>query len=182
LLTEGRVISFEPVTTNFTSLKHNVELNDFQHVELHPFGLFDKVAELPIFTSLEETQYSGRNEGLSTLFKDEERQVMEETISLKVFDDLYFDRLERFDFLKIDVEGSELYALKGMARSLEKFKPAILIEMSRQTFEDAGYSVEEMLAFLNGFGYQPYTLFRGKLLKKERISYDDWGNYVFLSH
>ncbi len=181
LLKKGKVISFEPVSSNFNSLTHNVGLNHLKNVQINKIGLFDKEDQLPIYTSMEETLHSGRHEGLSTLFAGDTRSTFEETIELKVFDDLFFDSLTRFDFLKIDIEGAELYALKGMTKSLRKFKPGILIEMSHQTFLDAGYSVKEMLDFLLELDYEPYTLHRGGLVKKESMSYDDWGNYVFLS-
>jgi FkbM family methyltransferase len=181
LLKNGNVISFEPVSSNFNSLTHNVELNGLKNVQIQKMGLFDKEDQMPIYTSMEETLHSGRHEGLSTLFAGDTRSTFEETIELKVFDDLFFDSLTRFDFLKIDIEGAELYAMKGMIKALRKFKPGILIEMSHQTFLDAGYTVKEMLDFLFELGYEPYTLYRGNLVKKESVSYDDWGNYVFLN-
>ncbi len=181
LLKNGKVMSFEPVSSNFDSLTYNIGLNNFTNIQVHKMGLFDKEDHMPIYTSMEETLHSGRHEGLSTLFAGDTRSTFEETIELKVFDDLFFDSLQRFDFLKIDIEGAELYALKGMVKSLRKFKPGILIEMSHQTFLDAGYSVKDMLDFLFDLDYEPYTLHRGSLVRKESMSYDDWGNYVFLS-
>ena len=38
--------------------------------------------------------------------------------------------IKRVDTVKIDVEGAEVEVLEGMRRSIEKFKPNLLIEVS----------------------------------------------------
>lgn len=178
-LTNGKVVAFEPVSSNYASLTTNIRLNGFSNIETCHFGLLDKASKLPIYTSLDEELHAGRHEGLSTLFASDSRSTLEEEIDLKVFDDLYFDQLKRFDFLKIDVEGAELYALKGMRKSLEKFHPVVLIEMNSETFTDAGYSMEEMIGFFTGLGYKPYKLHRGNLVPQSLEHFADWGNSVF---
>lgn len=178
-LSSGKVIAFEPVSSNYTSLTTNIRLNGLSNIEACHFGLLDKESKLPIYTSLDEELHAGRHEGLSTLFASDSRSTLEEEIDLKVFDDLFFDQLERFDFLKIDVEGAELFALKGMRKSLEKFHPVVLIEMNNETFTDAGYSMEEMVRFFVDLGYKPYKLHRGNLVPQSLDHFADWGNSVF---
>ena len=58
--------------------------------------------------------------------------------------------LKRLDFLKIDIEGMEIEALRGAAEVLSQFKPIILLEWiksDRQALEDflieRGYEVKE---------------------------------------
>jgi FkbM family methyltransferase len=178
-LSRGKVFAFEPVSANFFSLTTNIQLNALSNVEAFHFGLLDKESVLPIYTSLDEGLHAGRHEGLSTLYTSDSRSTLEEEIDLKVFDDLFFDQLERFDFLKIDVEGAELYALKGMQKSLEKFHPEVLIEMNSETFSDAGYSMEEMVGFFQELGYKAYKLHRGNLVPQSLNHFEDWGNSVF---
>ena len=126
----GRVISFEPVSFQFNLLKNNIAINKFENIEINKYGLSDEVGILPIYNSTNTVIHGGFHEGLSTLYKSDERANFQENVDLKIFDDEYFDKLDRFDFLKIDIEGAELYALKGMQKSLAKFKPEILIELS----------------------------------------------------
>ncbi|MES2587400.1 MAG: FkbM family methyltransferase [Bacteroidota bacterium] len=173
----GKIICFEPVSTNFKKLIQNIELNQLKNIELNQFGLSDKNAELPIYTDASNNT-GGVNEGLSTLFKSDSKNQLEETIILKVFDEIYFDNLNRLDFIKIDIEGSELFALKGMKKTLEKFKPEILIEINDDCFNSAGYSSHDILDFLESFGYLPYKIFRGKLIKHHG-EFNNWGNYIF---
>lgn len=174
---KGKIIAFEPVSVNHKKFQKNIELNAINNIELNKFGLSDKKGSLPIYTSSARGT-GGINEGLSTLFASDEKKQFEETVDLYNFDDLYLENLDRLDFVKIDIEGSELFALKGMRKSLEKFKPELLIEINNDCFTEAGYKVEDLIRFLSGLGYKPYYLFRGKLLE-HRGSFSKWGNYIF---
>jgi FkbM family methyltransferase len=178
-LTAGKVLAFEPTSYQLSLLKTNIDLNKFTNIEVNDYGLFNKNAELEVFTSYDTSVHSGTNEGLSSLYKSEARQEVEEMIELKVFDNEYFDKLNRLDVVKIDVEGAELFVLQGMLRSLEKFKPLLLIEMNKKTFEDAGYTMEDVIQFLEALNYEPYRLFRGQIFKMSRKELVDFSNVVF---
>ena len=104
---------------------------------------------------------------------------MEEHISLEVFDDCFTADQQRVDFIKIDVEGAELYALKGMHSFLEKYHPEILIEINEETFNAAGYTTTDVLDYLGSFGYKPYKIFRGRLKSIDETALSAWGNYIF---
>ncbi len=174
----GRIIAFEPVQENFNRLTINLELNDIQNCESFKFGLSDKNDFLPIYTDDSATEGGGINEGLSTLFRSETKGSFQEQIELKVFDEVFENEFKRIDFIKIDIEGSELFALKGMRNSLLKFKPEILLEINEDCFLAAGYSSKEILNFLFELNYIPFKLLRGKLILQEG-DFTKWGNYIF---
>jgi FkbM family methyltransferase len=48
----------------------------------------------------------------------------------KIIGDNFFEEqgLERLDFVKIDVEGHEKYALKGILKTIKKYRPIIMME------------------------------------------------------
>jgi FkbM family methyltransferase len=59
-------------------------------------------------------------------------------------------------FVKLDVQGEELNALKGMASMLARCKPVLLVEMN--LLELAPVSAREQLVeFLTGLGYEPWA-------------------------
>jgi len=178
-LVNGKVISFEPVQKQLNLLRTNIELNRFNNIKVNSYGLSDKRGELPIYTSTNADSNFGVHEGLSSLFKSDSRNELEQLVSLKVFDEEYFETLKRFDVLKIDIEGAELYALKGMQKSLKKFKPVILIEINNETFTEAGYGTKDILDFFNQLGYTPFRIYRGNILKISYSDFEVWGNYIF---
>ena len=58
---EGKVWSFEPVSSNIKMLKKNIALNNFSQIELFEFGLLDEETDLPVYTSNDEILNSGRH-------------------------------------------------------------------------------------------------------------------------
>jgi FkbM family methyltransferase len=69
----------------------------------------------------------------------------------------------RVDVLKIDIEGSELRALKGAQTLLRRDLPDIIIEANALTCGSNDYSYRELFRILSSYGYQIYRIFNGRL-------------------
>jgi FkbM family methyltransferase len=175
----GFVHAFEPTPFQLGLLEHNLILNKFENVSIHKFGLFDKNCTMDVFTSDNPESDGAVNEGLSSLFKAGGRNIVEATIELKVFDELFFDVLDRLDVVKIDIEGAELFALKGMMKSIDKFRPLILMEINEIAMQEAGYTKEDLLSFLLPFEYKFYKIYRGKPIKLSSLEEVVFGNFIF---
>ncbi len=61
--------------------------------------------------------------------------------------------LDRLDFVKIDVEGAELRVLEGGQRTIEEFRPAMLIEIEARHTARYQYSPDEIADWLTKRGY-----------------------------
>jgi hypothetical protein len=80
--------------------------------------------------------------------------------------------------MKIDIEGGELNALKGSERTIEKFKPMIIIEINEATYKAAGYTTQDVKNFFDERKYIPYEIGkRGKLIKCNTLP--ELGNIVY---
>lgn len=62
-------------------------------------------------------------------------------------------RFEVLDFLKLDLEGYELHALKGGEQTILSCRPAIMVEMNGLS-ERYGYNDKDLHAWLSERGYK----------------------------
>jgi FkbM family methyltransferase len=67
-------------------------------------------------------------------------------------------RLERWDAMKLDAEGSELAVLRGAQSSLDKFRPALILEINAVVLEQGGISPSGVADFLLEHGYCLFRL------------------------
>ena len=73
-------------------------------------------------------------------------------------------------FLKVDVEGAELAVLRGAQEILATAAPLILLEMKESTLAAAGTDRQELHRLLQGFGYRPAFLRRGRWRRTDDLS------------
>ncbi len=69
-------------------------------------------------------------------------KITKSKMTLKQYDQLNFKK--KIDFVKIDVEGHDLFVLEGMKKSIKKFSPIILVEFNIENFK-------EIYKFLNSY-------------------------------
>jgi FkbM family methyltransferase len=75
---------------------------------------------------------------------------------------------DRVDFVKIDIEGSEVKALRGMNKLLTcADAPPIILESNGHALRLAGSSPQELHRELAGLGYTPYLIEPGCLIELE---------------
>ncbi len=119
---EGRVFSFEFVDENITIFHRNLEMNPAlkQRVEIIQNPIFSQ-SNLPLYYN---------SMGPSTRVTDRpasESDVEVRTISIDDF--ISRNDLPKVDFIKMDVEGVELEALKGSEKSIKKYRPKLAISL-----------------------------------------------------
>ena len=104
--------------------------------------------------------------GLATIAPENDLSgaaVREEEVAQVTLDEL---GLPPVGFIKIDIEGHELEALKGAAGLLARDRPALLVEAEERHRANAVASVR---AFLEPFGYAGFMLADGRIAPIERF-------------
>jgi FkbM family methyltransferase len=146
---KGKVISFEPDPENLDRLKKNYELNGISNFQIMPIALGDEAGELELFTA-------GAYAASPSL-----RPVNKISTSIKVKIEVVDHLLEQKAIplptvVKIDIEGAEMMALKGMGKLLaSRQKPrALVLELHPLYLPSFNTSLTEIFKFLIDNGYQ----------------------------
>ena len=117
---EGRVYTFEFIPSNIAVLKKNLSLNP----ELEKrFTLVPR----PVWERSNETMYYIDNGPGSRVFTNEEESHDGKVSSLSIDDLVREYNIPRVDFIKMDIEGAEPYALRGAIETIKKFRPKLAI-------------------------------------------------------
>jgi FkbM family methyltransferase len=85
--------------------------------------------------------------------------------------------LTRLDFLKIDVEGAELHVLEGGHKSIDRFRPAILVEIEDRHIVRYQHSAQTIVDWFAERDYTMHTWHDG-WLPADRVT-EDMRNYLF---
>lgn len=173
-----RVVTFEPIPYLADRLQQQIILNELERkLILRREALSDHAGDLRIELPSPENQGTG-----STVLSDkaEGRTIMVKAERLDTI--LNEMNIIDVDFLKMDIEGAELFALKGMQDLLgRKESPILVLEMNTPMMTAAGYGSKELLDFLFSFHYQCYGFVKnglhGPLIHVEPVI----ENYCFLT-
>jgi len=171
---KGEVHSFEPVTKVFEKLQSNVLLNGFRNIKLNQNAVFEKSGVLELFVS------SNENAGMSSMFHhDTESGQTEKAIAITI--DEYVERMKitKIDFIKIDIEGAELFALKGMRNTLRRFSPIILMELSDDILNSTFIKEHEILNLLMELNYEKWGIDENGNLFLDTERLQNYSNYAF---
>jgi FkbM family methyltransferase len=87
---------------------------------------------------------------------------MEVRVDVDTLDDLCRRvGMTRLDFVKIDVEGAELHVLQGARRTVETFRPTMLIEIEQRHTARYQHSAQDVVDWLTHRDYTMFTWERG---------------------
>jgi len=163
----GKVFAFEPLQKIGDRLKENLDLNQIDWVEIQEkcVGDFDGEVKFTegrdlstghLATSLQS------EEGL-----DHKNDFMAPICRLDTF--LSDKECASIPIVKADVEGSELFMLKGAVETLKNKKVDVWILESNHRCKLYGYPRSEMFDLLRDYGYS-LCLYDAKLNRIEEIS------------
>lgn len=143
----GYVYAFEPNPEAFECLSYN--MRNLQQVRVYEFGLSDSHEMCKLNLS--------PNAGASHLSNELG------TVIMLTLDNLPFNRM---DFLKIDAEGFETRILNGAKETIDRFRPAMLIEVNDGALIRASSSRDELLGLIDSMGY-------GVTITDSRLTFSD---------
>lgn len=157
---KGRVYAFEPLKSMYKELEENISLNNIQgNTVLLKYALGENAGKFKIYVP------ERMGKGAASLSK---RGIsVEEEICEVITLDSYVkkEKIAKIDFIKCDIEGAELMAFRGAKNVLKNHRPSLMVEVTRGSSAAFGYTPEILLDFLEGFGYDFFFIYQGKLSK-----------------
>jgi FkbM family methyltransferase len=174
-----QVYTFEPFPRLIERLKLEIGLNHLENkVTLIPFAASDKEGVIPFQFPDERS-----NLGIATTILGREENVNTiEVRSIRIDDYLSTIDPSRLDFVKLDIEGAELYALRGISGLLDRgARPIFIMEINDLMMGHAGYTASDIVNFLGHYGYKPYEVNYKGLSGPADPNASDSENYCFLT-
>jgi FkbM family methyltransferase len=162
----GAVFAFEPQPRQVTYLRDLFSAMAYDNVVLVPKALSDRIGRLPLHVpsgngkthaaTLERRatqRVPGREQGVGITASGSMLQApcSPLVVDVTTLDAFFADRPRGPDFLKIDVEGHESAVLAGGRQTLERYRPALLVECEARHRPDG--DVRGVFDFLHSLGY-----------------------------
>jgi len=115
------IYCFEPTPYSYRILLDNLEINNVDNYMCFPHAISDKNGKLSVYKS------NPNNPGANHYTYNDDGIVC---VPLDIY------KFVDLDFLKIDVENMEMKVLKGSEKSIEKFRPIIMVEVGKSNKEE----------------------------------------------
>lgn len=143
----GRVYAVEPSATTRQRLQRHLALNSVANVTVLPVAAWDR-------DGAAELHFNECEAGSSSL-RDLSCGTTSEQVELRCLDDLVRESdVPRISLIKLDIEGAELHALRGLSRLLDANRRlAIIAEVNPEMLEGLGSSADALSAFLREKGF-----------------------------
>lgn len=144
---QGHVWAYEPDRKNQKLFQSHLELNNVSNVTLIPAGVWNESGTLTFYeggtytSSFVQTNY----------IHDNPSHYEVTSVPVVTLDEQYQKhQWKRIDFIKMDIEGSEIKALQGAKKLLLELSPTLFIETH---LNEGKNTTPEVQAILTSLGY-----------------------------
>lgn len=166
--------AFEAGSKNTDVLKKSILLNDFD-ITVVEQAVYDRTGSIKFVEN-------GPWGSVENDIFHEENAVVLDTVAL---DDWYEGAgVEQIDLIKIDIEGSEVAAFRGMENMLQKYHyPPIYTEVNLFALALQGETQYSYFTEAEKLGYHIYEMYEGKLYEynKDLFPLNYCRDYIFLN-
>lgn len=160
----ARVYSFEPLQAHIDCFSKNFGGMDASHVELFGCALGERAELLPMATKIAscgDSSIAQAADGLPILELVNGEHQQYKNIPVKTMDS--FDLLE-VDFIKLDCEGFELFALRGGEKTILRDRPVIIVEQKPGKAQKYGLPETGAVTWLEELGYSVARVMSGDFI------------------
>jgi FkbM family methyltransferase len=150
----GRVISLEPHPVLFEVLQKNIKRNGLGRVTAL------QLAASSEFGSCELLGYDIGNYGTSQIVTNPQCPGRLRKVPMAPMDGVFHELdLKSVDLLKMDIEGAEGFALRGLVKSLANFRiNRLILELHPELLVHHGQSAQIVIRQLSNLGYRAWAI------------------------
>jgi FkbM family methyltransferase len=146
----GGVHAFEPVPKNFQRLAAHVLENGLgSTVRTNMVALWHRGETVKLSLPSD----AAGNDGIYTIGIP---SVVSDSVAcraVRLDDYVAENKLDRVDFVKMDIEGAEWFALHGATAVISRWRPTMLVEINGVTCRTLGYEPQRIWELLKPYGY-----------------------------
>jgi FkbM family methyltransferase len=143
LAPDGMVHAFEASSTNYHFMATNINSNGFDNIRPYHLGLSNSVGDkefyyLSDFAGCSFAQDTDRSEDVASIIQSAwgaPWRYVKEKVRFTTLDEWMRNaNIERVDFIKLDVEGSEKQVILGGDAMLSRYNPTLITEFNVNSF------------------------------------------------
>lgn len=156
----GCVHVFEPIPANIQIIRRNVALNGLEdNVVINPVAAAERSTELGLYVN----ERSG-NSGWASVVPSQRRPTRITVTAIDLDTYVRVNHIPRISLIKMDIEGYEYQALRGMTGILRSdVAPVLYLEVNPFLLGKQGLDPVQVKRYLADFGYNLYSLAKGRL-------------------
>jgi FkbM family methyltransferase len=170
------VHAFEPIPKTYDYLQQNVKINELHNVKLNSFGLSNARKELEFYF------YPEGSGNASSVNLSESKDAELITCNVERLDDYVQLNDLKVDFIKLDVEGAELFAIEGATKTITQDRPMVFTEMLRKWSEKFNYHPNDIISLFSESGFRCFYATGERLEEIFEITEDTKQTNFFFLH
>jgi|SRR5688572_3855008 FkbM family methyltransferase len=145
--------AFEPWEPVLKRLRRHIEINRLKNIVIHPFGLGNENSKQPFYRPPDE------NLGMGSFVKEfSSTNSPEGNLEIRIGDEVLEKAgVSSVSLIKMDIEGYEKLALKGLERTLRRHRPIVEFELSADPKSPVSVKSHEELRSLFPENYEFLT-------------------------
>lgn len=143
---DGKVYSFEAQDFVYQFLQRNINANGCTNVQLYNRAVWDK-ENVTLFFPEPDMQSPAPYSGNSI-----SETIMTNPVQTLTIDSLNIE--EPVSFMKIDIEGADIFALKGARNTILKNRMPVIFEFTQHVQNDFKTSFNDYVEFVNSVDYK----------------------------
>lgn len=154
---QPKIYAIEAMESNYQLLVENIKLNHFENILPINIALGQENGELEFLVPLDNSigNFAGNN--ITSPSQEEKSKMITKKVQMLTLDELASEhQINRCEFMKVDIEGSEYFMFKGGRNFISKCRPVIQFEYNSYWLHQNKISFNDFYQFFNELNYEFY--------------------------